>query len=103
MQIDLRKIILQIIVLIVRVLTTFCFITSFSVLIFYYLGKKVFLQMAYFLNMKNKIGTVCPPSIFWSKAIHDEYKLLKRINHFRSITFALIQASISVRRKSTII
>lgn len=42
-----------------RALTTFCFITSFSVLIFYYFGKEVFLQMAYFLNMKNKIGTVC--------------------------------------------
>lgn len=47
--------------------------------------------MACFLNMRHKIGTVCLHSIFWSKEIQDEYKLLKRISHFRYISIDLRQ------------
>lgn len=36
--------------------------------------------MTCFLNMKNNIGTVCPHNVFWTKAIQDENKLLKRTN-----------------------
>lgn len=65
----------------------FCFITSLSVLIFYYLGKNLLLQMTCFLNMKNEIGTVCPHNVFWTKAIQDEDKLLKRTNHFSQLHY----------------
>lgn len=49
--------------------------------------KNLLLQMACFLNIRSKIGTVCPHNVFWTKAIQDEDKLLKRINRFSQLHY----------------
>lgn len=49
--------------------------------------KILLLQMTCFLNMKNNIRTVCPHNVFWTKAIQDEDKLLRRTNCLRQLHY----------------